>query len=1070
MRRFLLCLAVLGLSAIYADAQGIRDKAAQRSVMSQSKNTLPEKELHQNEFLQNDRAVISKSEDIVQPKCDTVFLYSNPIDSLAVAYYAKITKKNGWMVGVGKGLTYDEASHLSCYYKLSLKNYAGNWTRIEAYNGYGNLTTFHDIGTYLVNQFDDADSGVNQIWRERLLNVCKWEFIGDPSGQIVVQERALDFEDNVVYVYNPVKIGPNKYTGSYTDRWGMPIFMRTDSLGNDIGYANYVHIERDNRGFDVKLAYSDRYGSPQFNKDGSYMTYREYDDNGNQTKEASMNIVGNYMIDAWGNCGWEAKYENGNQVSSTYFDATWKPMRMPTDRTTNDNVYGYIYEYDEYGRNTIRYAVDDKGQPDVNQSGVHMVKTKYNDKGAYTYRGYFDLSGKLCSSGESGVAEEIFEFDSFGNSTLVEFKDKNGCYVVNPDYGFCKREMKTKDNDIYKQIEYITNPNTNQLIKSFEYTKDDYGHTRRVWYQENRVIVDSVDALGNNVVHAWYDLEGTPTEDYDGIHIHTNRVDKNTVIEEWRDADGEFVLNNGGYSKSITIIDNDRVTITNYQYYYNALKQSFTKQFTPNFEQISAQWDITPYGEHARVGWWDNLHYICEVDYNFHGDIRTMVARNEFGEASYITSLGNEGKVYHFMDTNNGSIRYYDEFGRLIPEDGMKEFMQELPKAICIEVTDTTIANQYGIKNGDIVISYGNWMVLDDLNTNIYEFYLAAILSADSEKHVTLLRHHPEISKSEIVKCILPEGKTSDLGFYPHMIYYTQKEKDRLINTCADHNVKLPNVDYNNEYTLLLAIPIKGAYLTTTLYHDPSYGVHDPGVVLSGNETYGKNTDRWDISQSIEEWQSMDMFKIRDSHLYISQDGNSVRHIHKKFKGYGGMRFIPIEVSKSIYDKFVDCYSGSSDKSTKKNDEYSSTYTDLICGEWKTSMSDIDIFLTINKDQTCNIKCELRHSEQIDESMIIDIIIELSNASTGKWGRVDSEITLFTSGAKFEFDLKDINIRGGYQLDKKTEKEVKKMFDSILSSELEDMNKSLAEMFVNISIDSVSEDTLTIDDLEFTRI
>ena len=263
-RLFIIVISIISLLDV-ANAQGIRipgaDKTQDASAVKKPSN---QKETSSRGL---DLGLGRRLED--KNRTDTLIVYTDYLDSVSVAYYQRITKRHGWMVGVGKSLSLDEAKHLSCYFRLSMKNRAGNWTRIEAFDGYGDRTTSHSIGTYIVNQGVSDDRGANQEWVNRLKDVCQWEFIGDASGRHVLQERAFDQYGNAVYYYNPVKTGERTYTGSYVDGNGMPVFMRADSLGYDIGYANFVHVLRDERGYDVKISFTDRFGYPQVNKDGA---------------------------------------------------------------------------------------------------------------------------------------------------------------------------------------------------------------------------------------------------------------------------------------------------------------------------------------------------------------------------------------------------------------------------------------------------------------------------------------------------------------------------------------------------------------------------------------------------------------------------------------------------------------------------------------------------------------------------------------------------------------------------------------------------------------------------------
>lgn len=1015
-----------------------------------------------------------KSKEMIsdQKKDKNIYVQKNAIITKDSVYYAKIVKKHGWWIGVGKKLTLKDASRLSYYFKLSKKNQAGNWTFIEAFDGYGNPTTYHDIGTYLVNQFDDEDLGANSDWKNKLLTVCKWEIVSDASGKEVIQERALDYDGDVVYMYNPVKVGMNEYTGSFIDSWGMPIYMRTDSLGNDVGFANFVHITRDDRGYEVLLSYTDKLGFPQKNKDGAYMTRKKYDDFGNQIMEASQNIVGDNMIDDFGNCGWESTYdkENGWQMSARYFNAEWKPIRMPNLRGGSGNVYGFRYEKDEYGRDTTIVVIDGNGNPDVNEFGVHKIKRVYNDNGRWKFMGYYDLKDNLCAGDKNGIAQVINEFDEKGNIILIEYKNKDGNFVVYSN-DYCKKEFKyNKQNNVeISEIEYITDSYGN-IVKSFEYSIDDNGNTVRTWYQENKQRVDSVDHKGRNILLAWYDLDRKPIEN-EGLHKNITIYDdvNNVQSELWLDKAGNsFVDSDRGYSKDICIIDSVTNIMTNYQYWHGMLKQSFQKQFTPGFGGITAQWDITPYGEHARVGWWNNLHYKCNVDYTMYGKIRTMVGRNEFDEPAYLTFLGDTGEVYYFSDINNGKIRYYDEYGMEIPDGSMDEFKSKLPRVFCIEVTDTAIAYPLGLRNGDVIVSYGDWTT--DLNVNVDYFYLEAILKANQDKQITVLRHHPETISSEIIQIKLPIGKTSDLGFYPHMIYYTQKEKQRLLNTCNNYGVDCISPVISKDTTLILAVQIKGNLESTRLYHLPIYNIKDPGIVLYAKEKYYKSIDTWSMLDNIEQWNRQKMFRIKGANLYITQDLSTIRHIDKQSRGLGGMRFVPLKVDIDIYNNLLKCYNslgdsiiGATDSIATIKTSFSNLKRKQLLGKWNTVIENdegsVDLTLDLDKKNHAKIEMSLGFRGEISDGITLKIKASVTNS--GSWSLQGNELCLDMNDESCQMNLDGIEIEGVDESRREVFMEQlagreSELIELLASNVLENITKN------SIDIESISKTELTI--------
>ena len=109
---------------------------------------------------------------------------------------------------------------------------------------------------------------MNISFYTEIQSICRWHFIGD---SIVLQERGIDEYGNIIFVYTPVKVNSNEWTGSYVDARGMPVFHNTDSTGCDIGLANYVHVYRDEYGFENMISFNDRYGALAPNGDGAFM-------------------------------------------------------------------------------------------------------------------------------------------------------------------------------------------------------------------------------------------------------------------------------------------------------------------------------------------------------------------------------------------------------------------------------------------------------------------------------------------------------------------------------------------------------------------------------------------------------------------------------------------------------------------------------------------------------------------------------------------------------------------------------------------------------------------------------
>jgi len=950
------------------------------------------------------------------------------------AYYADVVKKHGWFVGVGKKMTLKEASHRSCYYKLSKKNKAGNWTLMEAFDGYGNPTTNHTIRTYLVNHTDEDDLSANKDWKEKLQDVCKWEFIADPSGKEVIQERAYNAEKEVVFLFNPVKVGDREYIGNYTDAWGMPIFLRTDTLGNDLGYANFVHITRNEDGYETLFSYVDRMGYSCKNKDGAYKTKKEYDAEGHQIMEASLNLIGENMTDDWGNCGWEHHfYKTYNE--SFYYSPEWTRMKMPkSSRSTGENVYGYRIFPDQYGRDTLVMFIDQNGKPDVNEKGIHAIRTQYNEHGLWTYIGRYDINGNLYAD-DSGIAQVYNTFNSNGDLTEARYQDEKGNYVIGP-LGWCiEKDSFDAKGKLIHEVDYALD-SMNNLFKQYEYTRDDAGNITKKWYNKNKQRVDSFDTKGRNVLMAWYDLEGNPIENK-GLHKAITIYDdeNNIETEKWLDKNDEETLEGNddrNYSKAVTVEDLNQHITTYYRYFYNLPYEIWQKQFDDTNSSTLAQWDLTPYGEHARVGWWNNLHYKCEVDYTMYGEIRTIVGKNEFDEPSYIAELRNNGNVYYYSNPKaKGGRQYFDEDGKEIPSDSMEIFKDSLPKAFCIEVTDTAFAYPLGLRNGDIILSFGDWTVSENLRENIDYFYLETILKANETKHITVLRHHPERNTSEILHLNLPQGRTSDLGFYPHKIYYTKKEKTRLLSACDNYNLKLSSNEIPQyDTTILMAVQTKGDFEGARLYHLPSYDIKDPGIVLYASETWSNGKDTWSMKESIAQWEKQKMFYIKGAELYITQDMDSTRHIIKWSKGFGGMKFIPIRVNQNLYDEALSRFQSIDLEEKDKAVEQTATLQidpKQLVGKWKWNgkklVDDMPLsytsILKFAKDGSVTINDNVILELELSHGVKVQIVASIQTSAV-RWSVQDNIVHFDTENAIRKGEITYIDFVGANETQKET--------------------------------------------------
>ncbi len=858
------------------------------------------------------------------------------------ALYRDIVKINGWWVGRGEKITPDHASHLNCYYKLSKKNNAGNWTYVEAFDGYHKPQTNHNLGTYIANQFDDNDENINSEWRQKLLTVCKWQMIGDESGKEVIQERGLDADGNIVFCYNPTKVGERTYVGNYTDAWGMPIMIRTDSLGNATGYANYVQITRDEKGREVLLKFTDRNGFQYKNKDGAYMTRKTYDDNNYQIREESLNMVGERMIDDFGNCGLDVEYTNGNESKVTYRDADWKPMRMP-NIARNDNMNAICTEltYDQYGRATNQYVLDAFGQPDTVSSGIHHAHLEYNPHGLTTKQINYDINENKVNN-KDGIAEAIYYFnDKTGDCLGDEFRDKDGRLVNVESLGHCKYECEYSAPGVTKHYTNYIQQN-DSTVKDYEYFCDSNKNELRIWYLDNQCRIDSVDQQGRNVLTKWTDLNGAliTAPDKKWAVYRTTYTKDGVTLEEWLDENGNYSLNDNYHSTELVLTDSIQWERTVYNYQYNKLCGIWVNRYTENFNQFLGQSQRTEYSiEPTRVGLDNTLYYTADVNSTIYGQFNTLISHNEFGESSYfmIQSVDAPEVACH---KDAKTQRCFDEFGQEIPADSMQAFIEHLPKVYCLEITNPDIAQeQLGLRNNDIILSYGDWSVAENLRDGNNDFYKESILKASKQKNITILRHDIPTKTSSIISFNLPNGTWDQLGFYPHQICYTQKEKNRLTETCKRYNFTFSaNTQTPGTENAIIMVPLKGSIWSTEAYWSDRVNTKSPCFALAENI-------KDEEDNPIIDWycgDSIDLFNQQlyadnqfhgDTRMCYTNDLFGINYLRAAYLYSLGLKIIPVTVDATTYDALKIMQSDRNQGASESGLSYNIKMSDLQ-GEW----------------------------------------------------------------------------------------------------------------------------------------
>lgn len=804
------------------------------------------------------------------------FYYDGWYD-VKITRYAKIVKQNGWMQGL-KELSIDEASHLNCSYWFYQK---GRWAKnaylIEARNGYDNLTTNHDIVSYLVNHYDDSDLHADAQMKKKLATIVRWELTGDNTGNFCIQEKAYDKDGNIVYCLNNSKKGDNTIISTYTDDLGFPLVMR-DSC------HIYLRTTLDRNGREIKQEYFDEKGFPTTDEVNAFMREKTYFPNGLQKSDASLFVNGNKMTDRAGNCGWRSlatTADNCYETVNINFDHEGHPCY------TTDKVMITQWEFDSYGRpikTSYWYIKDthlnmdevqalwDKGQlelfPDINRMGVHGYTQEYNERGLETKFTYIGIDGQPCIANEYEYNMISKSYDENGNRTSYKFLKKD---------------------DMPEWVDTCHYDNQNRLIYQRAYELTEFHDTiliRKANRINNKLVTFNYDPANNYYIKAEYDEK-------DNITLYAKYTidsQKPSVIEgKWHKYTSQYEYKNPtttiettcfydingkpcAYSttnpvwKFVSEIDSVNYTRTNFHYttlniqqkgvddvefpkdeLYEGVKFYYNdKKFTyiTGYASIDNKGRICRYNDNP-AGYYYLTQYITSIRSDSDGKPIGEYATNEMDEASIIKAK--DGKRYSVKIKE----QLYDEFGH--PVIGFEE-----PQALLcdLDVNDP----QERIQKGDILVEMNEWTFWNKAKSPESSFKELNMHPDINRNHdIKVLRFNADSDDYDLIEVRIPAGDAiiPQIKFMEH--YCTKAEKEQI-------NHVLGQKLYPHIFEL---IPEEGS----SLYKQ---GMKTSGILLKIND--------WDMSRhfkgNLNELNAViQKYKGMDKHILVMDI--ETKRIHK---------------------------------------------------------------------------------------------------------------------------------------------------------------------------------------------
>lgn len=749
-------------------------------------------------------------------------------------YYASIVNQYGFWKGVGPKLTPTQVRHLNkCYRLLRPAGLSANapFTHMQVVNSFGRLVS----GSYAPHLASLNDEGVLSEWKGKLETICQAEKIS--QNGVMTQENMYDADGNLVLQYFLSSVSKNHTIGHYTDAYGGLAQLRIDEE------ANYVSIILDENGHEAEISFVDKDGHPRRNDDDAFMQLREYDKEGCLLFSGSADILGRPMIDNYGNCGWTHTFDAyGHELTATCVDQHRQPMKMPDTRSDQD-VENIRYTYDVWGNNILRAYFNHQGQPVATSKGVHRYIFTYNDRGQRTSCRAEDLEGHLVNFNEDLAMWEN-HYNKQGKLTYSR--------SVNADSLLCSRgdcitiiQYAADGRQVLREDYHSINGSDSLL----NYRHVTTAQNDSVWdFNSDYAYVESMDDQGRIVSKAYYNVFMQPIH-FNGYHKYqheyTDRPHYSRLTERWLDEQGRpaSILNpdyKNNFNVRVEEVDSLTRTKTFATYDGDHLAEKYSLVKNKDYTATNAIMYYDSLGCRGRSHKADAFYYKALSAKNYRGNSTSWRGENEFGELSYILT-GDWSGAALYCHNIVGDPYYYDENGDTIPSSyaELVRFKNSLYKSICIELVDS-VALRLGLRSGDLIVRYGDWQYPQpQTQGRYYEIALAyeSVKKALHPKTVIVLRHDPDTHTSRLVQLTLPPGTPRELGFIYHLLFMTQREYQRYLDTVSQQldsvQLSVENVYEAERSAVSFILPYKIGGSGSSYTQVFSNGFQDNAVVLA---------------------------------------------------------------------------------------------------------------------------------------------------------------------------------------------------------------------------------------------
>lgn len=886
-------------------------------------------------------------------------------------------KRHGWFEPLGL-LTKEQVKHRNYSIMFTGKKENGHWTKMEFVNAYGKHVP-GKFTPYIAKIGSVKDSMVNNAWEEKLNGACIYEFIADPSGKNIIQERAFDKNYNLLYAFSKIPVGSNKFIGSYKDINGLPAEMRNE---RGYKYGTLALITEDDYGYENRVEYIDAQGNNKPNADGAFAEIYEYDRTGNLKMQYSVDSLGNNVKDNWGNCALIHDYRKNHTLKSTMCtDETLSPMRMPSpesgDKTGTIKI---LFTYDKFLRLETQVFVNDKNEKDINAYGCHKIVHEYDRFGNMISAVGYDAEGKLAAMDASGTAKSLFRYDDNGNISEILFLDKYDNPVATDGYMFkIDYEYDGKD-DLVMEKRWTKKAGKDKILTLYEIRDyPEYNEEKTTWpYGLTRVV--RKDKRNREILDAYYNEDGSPALNNEKtwsykITQYSDKKNMSESISSFCDVDGN--LSQSGsleFNRAITVRD----SISKREFYKNfkndELVHTFSKKFNDDFSKAIEQSDNNAFGKIARAGGASGVRfYNAKVKWTPFNDVSYIVCEDEFGEPDYLSAA--DGTIcYYRRTTSQGSLSMSVENEVVDAFDNLK--MQNiLPKVMSVEVIDS-VAYNMGLRDNDVILIYGDYSVnleeIPSLDNFRKDWAIASVLESNKPSRMVVFRvEDGKNNKYGLVGINNLKGRLSELGIIAHIRYLTERQKNRILSSIEADMASANPVVTSDDFEITASDADN--YVVYSFpemyrpYREKRYtkNVIDPAILLGASvredDLYwtledGSNTKAFEDMLTSRGRQKLS-YPVMD--IYVTPDLKEIKHLSFSEQGINA-RWFDAKVSDETYTALLNLYSKCSAEIKHVRSESSPFKANDFIACWQAPEADDGLksgmaagHLRLMKDGTC---------------------------------------------------------------------------------------------------------------------